>query len=69
MKSYPEYVVEDEKKIRFIKRVTKRNSDLTTNDASNSSKYSVWTKATLEIDKNEWSSTVISKMITSGLVY
>ena len=69
MKSYPEYVVEDEKKIRFIKRVTKRNSDLTTNDASNSSKYSVWTTATLEIDKNEWSSTVISKMITSGLVY
>ena len=40
MRSYPNYVVDDEKKIRFLQRVTKRNSDLTTNDASCSSKYS-----------------------------
>jgi hypothetical protein len=40
MKSYPEYVVEDESMVRFAKRVTKRNSDMTTNQASDSSSFS-----------------------------
>ena len=38
LKSYPEYQVEDEKKIKFIKRIVKRNSE--NMDGADSSKNS-----------------------------
>ena len=44
MKSYPEYAVEDERMVKFAKRVSKRNSDLTTNDPSDTSSQSDWLK-------------------------